>query len=328
MAKRKKAYLEDVHPAAYRPDSLRNLLERYLDWMRTHHAAALSVATRRQDLEGFVAWCEARDVVLLTEVTRELAERYQRHLYAMRKADGKPLAVRSQARRVAALRCMGRWAVRAGVIADNPAAELEAPRCRQSLPANLLTRATAEAVLGLPSAQTPKGLRDRAAMEILYSTGIRRSELINLTPDDIDVERGMLRVREGKGGADRWVAVGERALWWVDRYLLDGRPVLLSGRTSPTLFVTQYGGPFARDSLSNLVRKFLRAAGVQAGCCHVFRHSCATHMLEGGADIRVIQEQLGHRSLATTQVYTRVSNRNLKEVHSRCHPAARLRDEG
>jgi integrase/recombinase XerD len=305
-------------------------LERYLEWMRTHHAAAASVATRRQDLEGFVVWCEARDVVVMREVTRELVERYQRHLYATRKGDGKPLAVRSQARRLGAVRCLGRWAVRVGAATDNPAAEIEAPRCRRGLPATMLTRATAEAVLGMPAAETAKGLRDRAALEVLYSTGIRRAELINLTPNDIDVERGMLLVREGKGGTDRWVAIGERALWWVDRYLLDGRPALLNGRTSPALFVTQYGGPFARDSLSNLVRKFLRAGGVAAGCCHLFRHGCATHMLEGGADIRVIQEQLGHRSLATTQIYTRVSNRNLKEVHSRCHPAAKLttRDEG
>jgi integrase/recombinase XerD len=152
-------------------------------------------------------------------------------------------------------------------------------------------------------------------------------ELIHLTADDLDAERGMLRIREGKGGADRWVAIGERALWWVDRYRLEARPELLRGRTSPALFVTQYGGPFTRDSLSNLVRRWLRAGGVAEGGCHVFRHSCATHMLEGGADIRVIQEQLGHLSLATTQIYTRVSNRNLKDVHSRCHPAANLSEK-
>jgi integrase/recombinase XerD len=159
-------------------------------------------------------------------------------------------------------------------------------------------------------------------MEILYSTGLRRQELVRLRLDDLEPERGVLRVREGKGRKDRVVPIGSRALGWVVRYLREVRPGLVVAPDEGSLFLTRYGGPFRPGALSVHLRWYVRRAlPGKAGSCHVFRHTAATLMMENGADVRSVQELLGHATLETTQVYTHVSVAKLKAVHAATHPA-------
>ena len=176
-----------------------------------------------------------------------------------------------------------------------------------------------------PNLEERLGIRDRALLEFLYSTGIRRMELLHLKLYDVDQKHGLVTIREGKGRRDRVVPVGERALAWLDRYLTKLRPSLVLKPDDGVVFLTSLGAPFTPNHLSWLARRYVRAAEIgKSGACHIFRHTMATLMLEGGADIRYIQAMLGHVRLDTTQIYTHVSIRMLKQIHSATHPAARL----
>ena len=183
----------------------------------------------------------------------------------------------------------------------------------------------AEQVLEQPDVSDAIGLRDRAIIEVLYSTGIRRMEVLNLCIYDLDIERGTLMVRQGKGKKDRMVPIGERAIAWLERYFNDARPALMVPPDDGTLFLGATGEELSPNRLTQLVRGYVDAADIgKRGACHIFRHTMATLMLENGADIRYIQEMLGHVELSTTQIYTQVSIRRLKQVHTLTHPGARL----
>jgi len=235
------------------------------------------------------------------------------------------LSFRSQAVRLAAIRSYFRWLTKNNYILSNPAADLELPRAEKRLPRTVLTAREAEIILGLPNTRTLAGLRDRAILEMLYSTGMRRMELVNLKIFDVDVERGILLIRQGKGMKDRMIPIGDRALAWMKKYLEDVRPKLAMNPDDGTLFLTKEGSPFARGGLTNLIRLYMDKADLgKTGSCHVFRHTMATLMLEGGADIRYIQQMLGHANISTTEIYTRVSIRKLKEIYMATHPGAKL----
>ena len=166
------------------------------------------------------------------------------------------------------------------------------------------------------------GIRDRAILETLYSTGIRRHELTALKIYDIDIDAGMIFIRKGKGNKSRRIPIGNRALSWINKYLQEVRPTLDRGKNKTRLFLIYTGHPLSLNGLGNLVRKYLLQSGItKRGACHMFRHAMATQMLEGGADIRYIQQMLGHRNLDSTQVYTKVSIQKLKEIHTQSHPA-------
>jgi integrase/recombinase XerD len=195
----------------------------------------------------------------------------------------------------------------------------------------VLSEEEAERVLLQPDIDQPLGLRDRAILETFYSTGIRRTELLHLKLYNLDRERGTLSIWQGKGKKDRIIPIGERAVAWVDKYLREARPRLViepDDGDDGTVFVSVEGGPFHPDRLSRLVREYVEQANVgKRGACHMFRHTMATLMLENGADIRFIQEMLGHADLQSTQVYTQVSIRQLKQVHTATHPGAVLERE-
>jgi len=311
------------------PDGLSVLLDRHLLWMETHHYAWGTVILRRQTLTRFIRWCHDRSVTRPGEVTRELLERYQRHLFFYRKRDGQPLSLSSQSHALTALRRWFSWLSRERLIARNPAAELQLPRAERRLPRHALSMAKMEAVLAQPDLATPLGLRDRAMLETLYSSGLRRSEVLALHRDDVDRERGVVLIRRGKGNKDRVVPIGQRALAWIDKYAADVRPQLMPAQASPVLFLTTSGRAMHPNQFSARVREYLQRAGVvQAGACHLFRHTTATLMLEAGADVRFIQALLGHESLTTTQIYTHVSIPQLRRVHAKTHPAWRLYRHG
>jgi integrase/recombinase XerD len=282
-----------------------------------------TVTNRRQGLAQLAGWLGDRGVSRPVEVTRPMLVRYQRHLFHYRKADGDPLSFRSQNQRLLTVRAFYRWAVRNNLILSNPASELELPKVERRLPRPALSISEAEQVLAQPDLGTLAGLRDRAILEVLYSTGIRRAELAHLALFDLDADRATLMVRQGKGRKDRMVPIGTRALAWVERYLIEARPTLAVEPDDGTLFLTLDGHGFSVDRLTQLARGYVQASGVpKQGACHLFRHTMATLMLEGGADIRFIQQMLGHADISTTQIYTHVSIRQLQAIHAATHPGA------
>jgi integrase/recombinase XerD len=208
------------------------------------------------------------------------------------------------------------------VIGFDPALGVSLPKTERRLPEAVMSVEEVEAVLAEPDTTTPVGLRDRAILEVFYSSAVRRMELINLHVNDIDVARGSLFVRQGKGARDRFVPIGERARYWVARYLREVRPQLVRDNRQATLFLSTTGRPLVSDVLTRLVGAYIRAgASTKKGSCHLFRHTTATLMLDAGADVRHVAEMLGHQKLDTTMQYTRVSMAKLQEVHARCHPA-------
>jgi integrase/recombinase XerD len=314
-----------VQPGVHEPDGLQAWMKKYLEWLRMRNYSERTVENRESYLGFFIAWCEVRSVLRPQEVTKPMLERYQRHLFHLRKANGKPLSFRAQHSRLVPVRAYFKWLTRQNVLLWNPASELELPRLERRLPKHVLTASEAEIVLEQPEVREPLGVRDRAVLETLYSTGIRRMEVLGLGVYDLDVERGTLMVRQGKGKKDRMVPIGQRAVAWLERYLSDVRPSLVVPPDEGALFLTHMGEQFTPHGMSGLVRRYVDAAEIgKRGSCHLFRHTMATLMLENGADIRYIQEMLGHVKLETTQIYTQVSIRKLKEVHALTHPSATL----
>jgi integrase/recombinase XerD len=306
-------------------DGLYAWLQRYLEALRVKNYSPRTVENRESYLSFFIAWCEARSIGRPQQVTKPILERYQRHLFHLRKADGKPLTFRSQFARLVPVRAYFKWLTRQNVLLWNPASELELPRAERRLPKHVLTESEAELVLSQPDTSEAMGIRDRAILEVLYSTGIRRMEVLYLSVYDIDTERGTLMVRQGKGKKDRMVPIGEQAIAWIERYLSDVRAGLVVPPDGGVLFLTATGEELSPNRLTQLVRDYVNAANTgKKGACHLFRHTMATLMLENGADIRCIQEMLGHVELSTTQIYTQVSIRRLKAVHALTHPTAKL----
>ena len=313
-----------VHGFDRSPGSLAALVDEYLRWMQDRNYAGGSIAARRIELTDFLRWAGARDIRRPEEATRTVLEGYQRHLAQARKANGHPLSIATQRARLGSLLQLFRWLCKRRLLPANPAADLDRPRAEKHLPRESLTVSEVETLLGVPDLGDPLGLRDRAILETFYSTGLRRFELARLEIDDLNRERRTLRVRMGKGKKDRVVPIGRRALRWVEKYLDDVRPLLRLDPRQPALFLTGYGEAFSPDVLSRQVSALFKKAGIaRPGSCHLLRHTCATQLLEGGADIRYIQQLLGHEKLETTAIYTEVSILQLQAVHARCHPAER-----
>lgn len=304
------------------------LLKEHLEWLRVQNYSEYTVKNRRVHIGFFLDWCDGRGITEPVDVTRTVLESYQRHVFHYRKKNGEPLGFTGQHARLVPLRVWFRWMAREHYILHNPASELELPRTGFRLPKAVLTAQEAELVLQQPNVNDVLGLRDRALLETLYTTGMRRLELSRLKVYDLDLERGTVFIRLGKGNKDRIIPLGERAVLWVRKYLEQARPQLASEPDDRTVFLSNAGEVFSLDHLSDLVRTHIEAANIgKQGACHLFRHTMATLMLEGGADIRFIQAMLGHADLKTTQIYTHVAIRQLKEIHSATHPAKLEREK-
>ena len=294
----------------------------YFEALRVHNYSEKTVESREHHLREFVKWAAERSLARPAEVTKPILERYQRHLYHHRKKNGQPLSFRSQHGCLVPVRAFFKWLCRQNQLLANPAADLDLPRAEKRLPRHVLTASETERVLALPDVAEPLGLRDRAILEAFYSTGMRRMELLGLKLYDLDQERGTVFIRQGKGKKDRMIPMGERAFAWVSRYLEEARGSLALTPDEGIVFLTNVGLAFEPNRLTQLARNYVGKAEIgKTGACHLFRHTCATLMLENGADIRFIQQLLGHEKLETTQIYAQVSIRMLKEVHTRTHPA-------
>jgi len=297
-------------------------LQQFLDWTRVKGFSKDTVKRRRSALKKFILWCHERDLQQPQDITKPILERYQRYLYYYRKTDGQPLSFSSQNIFLSPIKTFFKWLTRENYILYNPASELELPKKTRRLPKAILHQSEIEAIMQQPNIQTDEGIRDRAIMETLYSTGIRRAEVTHLKIYDIDVKRQTIMIREGKGGKDRLLPIGERALQWIEKYQWDVRPHYTTATDEGYLFLTDDGQRFKRGTLSGRVKRYMQQAGLDViGSCHLFRHAMATHMLDNGADIRFIQAMLGHADLSTTEIYTHVSIEKLKQIHHATHPA-------
>ncbi len=305
------------------PTSLAQAVNQYLMSLLARRYAASTVRSRRSALMRFLRWCQAAALQRADDVTPSDLDRFSIALAATTLRSGAfPLSWASQQDILTALKGFFRWAVAIHLVPFDPSADLAVPRRGERVPRAVLSAREAEVVLAQADCATPLGLRDRALMELLYSTGIRRTECIRLILADVDYERGVLLVREGKGRRDRVVPIGTRALDWLTRYIWSARPLLAAAPDTSTLFLNRRGNPLLANRLSERVHRYIEAANLgKSGSCHVFRHTMATLLLEGGADIRHIQAILGHVHLSTTALYTRVSVAQLKQVHTRTHPA-------
>lgn len=312
----------DAYPIA--TNGITPYLKRFIEASAVAGLSETTVEIRRRMLSRFILWCDERDLDRPQDITRPILERYRRYLYHYRKANGEPLSFATQQQRLVPIKMFFKWLTKENYILYNPASELELPKVHRRLPKQLLSADEVERILNQTLLHGELGIRDRAIIETLYSTGIRRMELANLKLYDVDTRNGTLMVREGKGKKDRMVPIGQRAGQWIERYRDEVRHTLVVEPDAGYLFLHEYGEPLHGNRLTDLVKKYIQAAGVnKPGACHIFRHTMATLMLDNGADIRFIQAMLGHSDLSTTQIYTQVSIVKLKEIHALTHPADR-----
>ncbi|MBK6585168.1 MAG: tyrosine-type recombinase/integrase [Gammaproteobacteria bacterium] len=253
-----------------------------------------------------------------------MLEAYRRSLVTHRSALDASLAPGTIRNRLTAVLLLCQALYRRRLIRTDPTADFVLPRLPRRLPRGILSVREIEVICTQSQRQGLRGIRDRALVEVLYATGIRRIELSRLDLRDVDLEVGTVVVRRGKGGHDRRVPMHARACSWVQRYLREVRPALEGEESAQALFLSNYGTRISRSTLTRKIGQYIRRSGsLVSGACSVFRHSAATHMLDHGADIRYVQEFLGHADISTTQIYTHVSQRELRAVYARTHPLAR-----
>ncbi|WJW74756.1 site-specific tyrosine recombinase XerD [Thiohalobacter sp. IOR34] len=289
------------------------LIEAFVDalWMESG-LSPNTLAAYRSDLLKLARWLGERDLCLLGAGRGDL-EGYLGHCHAVGQK------ARSCARLLSTLRRFYRHLLREGRIQADPTAQIASPRLGRPLP-RALSETEVEALLAAPDVATPLGFRDRTMLEVLYATGLRVTELVTLAVDQLSLRQGLLQVL-GKGSKERLVPLGEEALDWLQRYLQGARPELLRGRSSDFLFPGRGGAALSRQAFWYRLKQHARQAGVRGSLSpHSLRHAFATHLINHGADLRVVQMLLGHSDLSTTQIYTHVARERLRELHARHHP--------
>ena len=305
---------------------LAELLAEYETWLRVERGLAPnSLAAYQRDLRRYASYLRRRGQTDPTAVSEALVAAYVEDLRNARDDDGHPrYAPSSIARAVAAVRSFHRFCVEEGLGGSDPSQDIGGPRVPQGIP-KALTEPEVEALLAVVPGDDPRARRDRAILETLYAAGLRISELVGLELGDLDLRDGIVRVL-GKGSKERVVPIGRAAAEALRRYLARGRP-FLDSRHRPELFLNARGGALTRAGAFLILRRLAAKAGLEPERVHphLLRHSFATHLLEGGADLRSVQEMLGHADLSTTELYTHVSDRRRRELYFQAHPHARRR---
>ena len=267
----------------------------------------------RRDLLQFAQWLETQGVADLFAVEQSAVQGYLAYKFRSK------ARASSAARLLSALKRFYRYAVRQGTVQTDPTLRVDAPKLSRQLP-KTLTEADVEALLAAPPIDEALGLRDRTMLEVLYASGLRVTELVTLRVPQVSRDMGVVRVM-GKGAKERLVPLGEEALAWLERYLINARPQLLGQRTSDGLFVTARGEMMTRQAFWYLLKRYAIVAGLNKPLSpHTLRHAFATHLLNHGADLRVVQLLLGHEDISTTQIYTHVAQERLKQLHAKHHP--------
>jgi integrase/recombinase XerD len=310
-----------VHAAA-RPIQVET--QRFLDHLAVERGlSGHTVRAYRRDLHRYATFAQSRGVTTVEGLDERIVRSFAASLSASTHGDDqRPYRATSVARTLSAVRSFHRFLIREGVLQHDAAAGLRQPKLPRSLPRPLAVDDIAR-LLEAPDPGTPVGLRDRALLELLYGSGLRASELVGLDVDALDLEEGAVRVL-GKGGKEREVPLGRFGREAAGAYLTRARPVFATGTSRGALLLNQRGGRLSRQSVNRILAGYVAIAGIDKHVTpHSLRHSFATHLLEGGADVRVVQELLGHASVATTQIYTLVTKEHLREVYYTSHPRAR-----
>jgi len=299
---------------------LQGHLEQYLDYLRTHrNASPYTIKNYGTDIGQFLAYCQEESIDSLDQIDRGLLRQYLAEL------DVAGYAKTSIARRVAELHAFGDYLIQQGKLRTNTFRRIRAPRTPSHLP-EVLTRTEVETLLNAPEASTPRGQRDRALLEVLYGAGLRVSEAAGLDVQDVDLIQGHVRVL-GKGDKERIGLLGGPAVRALRTYIEYGRRDLLEQSQTNALWLNHRGGRLTTRGIALIVKKAGEKAGIVTPLHpHILRHSFATHLLDGGADLRVVQELLGHANLSTTQIYTHVSQNRVKTVYDHAHPRGDLPD--
>jgi site-specific recombinase XerD len=303
------------------------LRQRFLEWMEAVNYSPKTRVNYARDVRLFLEWIAGEtEIQSIAEVTSAHIQQYQLALFQQEgravEGEAKPLSLGAQANKLAAVRKFFQWLLAEGMLAHNPSASLEFPKRGRPLPRNVLTPEEARRLIEATPIKKPRDIRDRALIEVLYATGIRRAELIALTVYDLDLVAATLKVERGKGDFTRIVPLTQSAMAALKLYLDESRPVYAKHATQVSLFVSsRSGGPLDDDDIVRIVQKAAKRAGIAKHITpHTLRHSLATHLLQGQADIRQIQKLLGHRRLTSTEIYTHVEIGDLQEVIARCHP--------
>lgn len=287
------------------------LIDQFLDavWVE-QGLSENTLSAYGSDLRIFAQWLKTRSMLEVNngDLSNFLASRYK---------DG--IGSRSTARILSSLRRFYGYYIRENTISIDPTALLESPRIGRPLP-HSLTEEDVELLLNAPETATTLGFRDKTMLEMLYATGLRVSELVNLKLDQVSLRQGVVRI-VGKGNKERLVPVGEEAMDWMEKYLNESRSTLLNGRQCSYVFVTHRGENMTRQAFWHIIKRYALKAGISKALSpHTLRHAFATHLLNHGADLRVVQLLLGHSDLSTTQIYTHIANERLKEIHTLYHP--------
>jgi integrase/recombinase XerD len=292
-----------------------NLLDEFCDalWLEDG-LSRNTLESYRRDLSKFAEWLQSQRSISILETTHVDIQGFLAYLYTQQKAKAT-----STSRAISSLKRLFRYLLRQNKIAVDPTLQIATPKLPRSLPKSL-TEEDVELLLNAPDVETPLGMRDRTMFEVLYATGLRVSELVGLSVAQVSLDMGVVRVM-GKGSKERLVPLGEEALDWLQRYLQEMRPGLMAGRLSGAMFVTHRGEAMTRQMFWFLIKKHAQHGGIHKPLSpHTLRHAFATHLLNHGADLRVVQMLLGHADISTTQIYTHVARERLKALHSKHHP--------
>jgi integrase/recombinase XerD len=293
---------------------MKELIENFMDYLSVERGlSSNTILSYREDLNAYLDFMEKNGVDSLSRINREDITNF---MFAQK---DRGISANSVARRLAAIRMFHRFLVRERIVKNDPSFLVDSPKLWKKIP-DTLSLNEVEALISQPDVRDSQGIRDKAILETLYATGMRVSEIVNLKTDGINLEVGFLRCF-GKGRKERVVPLGKKAIASIRRYLEICRPALLKNKQSEYLFLSRFGSMISRQSLWKLIKKYAKSAKIKKNIRpHILRHSFATHLLEHGADLRSVQEMLGHSNISTTQIYTHINKDRLKSVHKMFHP--------
>lgn len=305
--------------------SLQVMIGKYLQHLQIKNYSPETIKARGKNLKYLQVWCSDRRIEKVTEIRKEHLVSWQEWIYERVGFRGEPMMPQTRANVLTGVRMFFQFLARQNYIENNVASEIELPKLVPRFIPKVFKIEEVELMLSQIDISKECGLRDRAMLELCYSTGIRLKEILSLKVGDFDFHRGMLRIEKGKGGYQRVIPFGERAQAWIEKYLEESRPKLVIGEDTGEMFLSKNGTVISKTRFGEMIRECKQKIGIEIkGASHLFRHTMATLMLEAGADIRYIQQMLGHQSLKNTQVYTHVTDFKLKQVHSQTHPGAKL----
>jgi integrase/recombinase XerD len=305
---------------------IKDIIPSYLKHLKAIGRSDRTITGTSYDLRPFMHFLEEGQVLNLDDLTADVMTEYQQELAFRISGRGTLLSLRSQAQLLGVAKGFTRYLKQRDYLMHDPGEDIKVPRKPKTLPRAILTEAEVRCLLHAPNTRTNKGYRDRIILEILYDTAIRRDEMINITVADLDLNAGFVRIH-GKGSKDRVVPMSDRVCDLVKNYILSVRPHCVQGKDPGYLILNRWGAQMKGNNVWVLVKQYKDKAGIKKNVTtHALRHTCATHMLKNGAPVRHIQEMLGHESLESTQIYTRVTINDLKEVHAKYHPGETLTD--